>query len=116
MNPKISSGKALIALCLLLVIQFACARDFSSKGSGKVAQVEKQPSTINSSSGMTEYEVVGLVNVRSCPSTTCAVIGNLDAGKIVEGACGSGKWCRILYENKNAWVFAPCLGQEGICK
>lgn len=116
MNPKTGSGKALLAFILVLMLQFACTRDLSTKGSGKVAQVENQPSTINSSSGMTEYEVVGTVNVRSCPSTTCAVIGNLDVGNVVEGACGSGKWCRILYENKNAWVFAPCLGQEGICK
>lgn len=116
MRSKKCSGKAILSLVVLLILQVACSYTFAEKGSGKISAAEKQPSTINSGSGTVKYETVGMVNIRECPSTTCKVIGVFEKGEVVEGACGSGKWCRVVYNNKNAWVFAPCLGKEGICK
>ena len=117
MKAKSGSGKALISLVLVIVLQFACILPAPVQSSGKPISENWKPSTTSIPSKIIEYEVSGTVNVRECPSTTCRVIGNLYPGQdVVEGFCGSGKWCRILYEGKNAWVFAPCLGQEGICK
>lgn len=57
------------------------------------------------------FGVVGTVNVRSCASSSCGVVGYLYSGQSVVAAC-SGNWCEV----ENGYVFAPCLGQEGICK
>lgn len=118
MKSRISSGKALIALFLVMTLQFACVLPAPVESSGKAISENWKPSTTsNSSEAIKYYEVSGTVNVRECASTTCDVIGYLYPGRgVVEGFCGSGKWCRINYKGNNAWVFAPCLGQEGICK
>lgn len=118
MKSRISSGKALLALVLVTMLQFACVIPAPVESSGKAVLEEWKPSiTYNSSKAIKYYEVSGTVNVRECPSTTCNVIGYLYPSQgVVEGFCGSGKWCRINYKGNNAWVFAPCLGQEGICR
>lgn len=63
------------------------------------------------------FEVVGTVNLRSCPSTTCGVVGYLYAGQSVEVLGCIGNWCEVVVEKKKSYVYAPCVGQgEGVCK
>lgn len=102
-------------LVFALIMTVACVIAPSREGSGMSLSVT--PSTSPTEDSVV-YLVIGTVNVRECPSTTCRVIGNLFVGDhaVVEGSCGSGKWCKIQFEGGSAYVFAPCLGMEGVCR
>lgn len=102
-------------LVFVLIMTMACVATPVQIGSGISLSVT--PSTIPTDDSTT-YPVVGTVNVRECPSTTCRVIGNLFVGDfaVVEGSCSSGKWCKIQFKGGIAYVFAPCLGMEGVCR
>ena len=65
-----------------------------------------------------EIQVVeGTVNVRSCPSTTCRVVGYLYANQKIEVLGCLGNWCEVIVEEEIFYVYAPCVGQgTGVCK
>lgn len=68
-------------------------------------------STVETLLAKMEYTVVGNANIRSCPSSDCAVVGYLFSGQRVNADC-VGNWCKI----ETGWVYAPCLGFEGLCR
>lgn len=105
-------NKPFYSLALLILAMIACTVNLPKE------QAVSSPVVFETTATATPvvFTVTGNVNVRSCPSASCSVIGNLYTGDTTEAVCFGGNWCRIHYENKNAWVFAPCLGQEGICK
>lgn len=112
---KRSSGKA-VFLVILLILMLACQLPSTTDrfGSGSAG---RSVYLLSTTSPMREYTVLGTVNVRTCTSTTCKVIGILPKGQVVEGICGSGNWCQIKYRERNAWVYAPCLmNEKGTCR
>lgn len=102
--------KSKVFFVFLALTTLACAINLGVVGNqagetvtGEIQKVE--PTTVIKS------VVVGTVNVRSCASSSCGVVGYLYPGQSVVADC-SGNWCKV----ENGFVFAPCLGQEGICK
>ena len=49
------------------------------------------------------------MNIRSGPSTDYDIIGVADAGRkfFISGKNADGRWWRIFFEGKSAWVYAP---------
>jgi len=97
-------------LLILVLTTLACTVNLgvvgNRAGEGVVVKFQKtEPTTV------VESVVVGTVNIRSCASSSCGVVGYLYPGQSVVAAC-SGNWCEV----EDGFVFAPCLGQEGICK
>lgn len=56
------------------------------------------------------YTVPGWVNIRACASLSCAVVGTLEAGQVVDADCGYSEWCQVM----GGWVKYSCL--IGVCK
>lgn len=96
----------------LVLVSLACSTTVgnSSKGA-KMGKIQPTLTAVN-----VEYAIVGTVNVRSCPSTSCGVVGYYYAGDRVEAECfraNSGEiWCSV----PGGYVYAPCLGMEGVCR
>jgi len=104
------SMKNSLFLLVLALTTLACTINLGvvekSSGKGVVGEFRKtEPTTVVKS------VVVGTVNVRSCASSSCGVVGYLYPGQSVVAEC-SGNWCEV----ENGFVFSPCLGQKGICK
>jgi len=100
--------RSLAALFVITLLSIACSATVggSSKGS------ELRPNEAIT----VEYVVVGTVNIRSCPSRSCRVLGYYYAGDPVQAECAvanSGEnWCSV----PGGYVYAPCLGMEGVCR
>ncbi len=64
-----------------------------------------------SSSSDNNYKAKSIVNVRSGPNTTYAVVDRLDAGEAVtRGQCtADGVWCYITHDGSDGWVSAAFL-------
>lgn len=59
-----------------------------------------------------KYKVVsdvGYLNVRSSASTSSSILGQLNAGTVIESLSKSGVWHKIKYQNKDAWVHGDYL-------
>ena len=93
----------------------------SCSSAGSVVGAENGISAVLSASSPTEIQpdntdnavVAGTVNVRECPSTSCAVVGYLYSGQDVRVLACIGNWCQMA----EGYVYAPCLGHgEGICR
>lgn len=91
---------ALIAVILLSV---SCSMTVGTQAHGVQVHYIQPTKTV-----MVEYSIVGTVNVRSCPSTSCGVVGILYKGQVVEASCGSGNWCSV----PGGWVYLPCVIKE----
>lgn len=99
------------AIIAMVILSVSCSTTVGTQAHG--VQVQGiQPTEIVT----VEYSIVGTVNVRSCPSTSCGVVGYYYAGDQVEADCfvaNSGEnWCSV----PDGYVFAPCLGMEGVCR
>jgi len=103
-----------IALIVSLFMNVACVIGTQNSGSGNTVTIAL--STVTAQPISTTYVVLGTVNVRSCPSTSCGVVGYYYAGDRVEAECfraNSGEmWCSV----PGGYVYAPCLGMEGVCR
>ncbi len=74
---------------------------------------------INLSGPTTTHYSLGGVNVRSCPGTSCGIVGRLTRGERVavlqsvngESINGSRRWQALRYQNSLAYVHAPLLSQ-----
>ena len=102
--------KAAITAIFVLFFSLACLST-TSKGTQILQKPVTQTSTV-------EKQVVeGTVNVRSCPSTTCSVVGYLYANQTIEVLGCLGNWCEVTVEEEIFYVYAPCVGQgTGVCK
>jgi len=69
------------------------------------------PATPPASTTRTEACIVGVVNVRSGPSTRYRVVGRLSRGQRVPVLGVSGSWKRITFNGQTAYAFGGYLGQ-----
>ena len=92
---------------ILVIPVIACGIQYG----GSASPVPEYPAPIAVPTPIHGYVVVGDVNVSSCPSTACGVVGYKYAGEVVTADC-EGSWCKV----DTGWVYAPCLGMEGVCK
>ena len=101
----------IILLVVLLSISCVIGTPTTKASKGTMGQ-----SDITVPSTVTEYIIIGTVNVRSCPSTACGVVGYYYAGNRVTAECffaNSGEmWCSV----PGGYIYAPCLGMEGVCR
>lgn len=102
---------AIILLVALLSISCVIGTPTTKASKGTMGQ-----SDITIPGYVTEYIIIGTVNIRSCPSRSCGVIGYYYAGDRVAAECSvanSGEnWCSV----PGGYVYAPCLGMEGVCR
>lgn len=109
--------KIVIPVIFALFLSLAClsTTSISTTSISKGTQVFKNSAvrTVH-----VEIQVVeGTVNVRSCPSTTCRVVGYLYANQKIEVLGCLKNWCEVIVEEEIFYVYAPCVGQgTGVCK
>lgn len=108
----------LFYIAFILSFSLACGifSEFSKPVPGSTAY--PAPSETSESRIPAETHVVrGDVNIRSCPSTACGVVGWLYAGQHVEVSGCLGNWCEVVVEEQEYYIYAPCVGQgKGVCK
>ncbi len=108
-----------VVMTVVGVIVMACSIMGTVVGDGALEKEhEKTPTTVDSPVKKTDNTVVlGDVNIRSCPSTACGVVGWLYAGQHVEVSGCLGNWCEVVVEEQEYYIYAPCVGQgKGVCK
>jgi hypothetical protein len=58
------------------------------------------------------------VYIRECANTSCAPIqplGVLQGGTVIWANCSyNNGWCMV--DQPRGWVWAPCLGKDGVCQ
>ena len=77
-------------------------------------KVSTTPTVIHTLTPKCKLRVTASVlNVRSCPSTGCAVVSYKYAGDFVEGWCRVDGWCQVGNVDAPAWIWGGCAGLEG---
>jgi hypothetical protein len=57
----------------------------------------------------------GQVNIRSCASTTCSVVGALNPGQCLDHLANDGEWYRVTYNGNTAYVHRDYCSAPHTC-
>ncbi len=109
--------KKYLALVTVLILSLACGQATLPQEPVYTlpAKVSIQPPVFTPPAQPTEtvqtVTALGKVNVRSCPATSCEVIGVVEAGAVIEvGAevqnevIDCPRWYPVVYNGRGAWV------------
>ena len=111
--------KKYIALVTVVILSLACGAQvptaepvYTPQAKASIQQPVFTP-TAQPTETVQTVTALGKVNVRTCPATSCEVIGIIEAGAVVEvGAeiqnevIDCPRWYPVKYNNKGAFVCA----------
>ncbi len=111
--------KKYIALVTLVILSIACGQAtlpqepiYTPKAKASIQQPVLTPTAQPTEAALT-VTALGKVNVRTCPATSCEVIGVIESGAVVEvggeiqnDIIDCPRWYPVVYNGRGAFVCA----------